>query len=74
MAETVARDPADIDVFAAGTTVQVRTRFDGRWASGYEIADVRQRGAAPPAYRIRRCSDHRVLPALFPPTQLRQAR
>jgi hypothetical protein len=54
--------------------VLVRTRFDGKWVSGYEIADVRRRGAAPPAYRIRRQSDHRVLPAFFPRGQLRPTR
>ena len=48
-----------------------RTRFDGRWARGYEIADVRRRGAVGPAYRIRRRSDHAVLPGLFPRTELR---
>ena len=62
------------DVWPAGTRVQVRTRFDGKWVSGYEIADVRRRGAAPPAYRIRRQSDHRVLPAFFPSAQLRSTR
>ena len=61
----------DDDVFEAGTGVEVRTRFDGHWASGFEIADVRRRGAAPPTYRIRRRSDHAVLPALFPSTHLR---
>jgi hypothetical protein len=56
---------------SAGDLVLVKTRFDGRWATGFEIADVRRRGAAPPAYRIRRCSDHAVLPGLFPQAQLR---
>jgi hypothetical protein len=50
----------------------VRNSFDGRWASGFEIADVRD-DAASPSYRLRRRSDHAVLPALFPPSQLRPA-
>lgn len=54
-----------------GTDVQVRTRFDGRWASGFEIADVHRHGAAPAIYRIRRRSDHRVLPGYFGVDQLR---
>jgi hypothetical protein len=62
----------DLDM-EAGTAVLVRTRFDGRWASGFEIADIRKRGAAPATYRIRRRSDRRVLPALFPSAQLRPA-
>ncbi len=74
MSEAIADNGVDGQVWPAGTDVQVRTRFDGRWASGYEIADVRRRGAAPPAYRIRRRSDHAVLPEFFPPTQLRPAR
>lgn len=56
---------------SAGTGVQVRTRFDGRWASGFEIADVHRRGAGPAIYRIRRRSDRRVLPGFFPIDQLR---
>jgi hypothetical protein len=64
------RDDED-STLPAGTGVQVRTRFDGRWASGFEIADVRQRGAAPAVYRLRRRSDHRVLPAFFPSSELR---
>ena len=57
--------------FDPGTEVLVRTRFDGRWAAGFEVAAVRRRGAAPPAYRIRRRSDHAVLPGLFPGAELR---
>jgi hypothetical protein len=67
MAEAIANS----GVLRAGTGVQVRTRFDGRWARGYEIADVRRRGAVGPAYRIRRRSDHAVLPGLFPRKELR---
>ena len=57
---------------STGTGVQVRTRFDGRWATGFEIADVHRSGAAPPIYRIRRRSDGRVLPGFFPVDQLRR--
>ena len=69
-----ANESAHDDVLSEGTTVQVRTRFDGHWAPGFEVASVRLQGAARPAYRIRRCSDHRVLPGYFPENQLRPER
>lgn len=48
-------------------------RFDGRWAHGFEIVDVRRHGdAAPPTYRLRRRSDDAVLPAVFTPAELRR--
>ena len=62
------------DALSEGTTIQVRTRFDGRWAPGFEVESVRLQGAARPAYRIRRRSDHRVLPGFFPEHQLRADR
>ncbi|HZN15400.1 MAG TPA: hypothetical protein VFB78_14105 [Acidimicrobiales bacterium] len=62
---------ADEIVLEEGDGVLVRTRFDGRWARGYEIARVRLRGAVPPVYRIQRRSDHAVLPGFFPGTELR---
>lgn len=65
------QEVSDGRVLIEGTGVQVRTRFDGRWARGFEIAAIRQQGAARPAYRIRRRSDHRVLPGYFPANQLR---
>jgi hypothetical protein len=63
---------AEGEVLPPGTEVLVRTRFDGRWAAGFQIADVKRRGVVPPAYRIRRRSDHAVLPGLFPRAELRQ--
>jgi hypothetical protein len=69
-----ARRVSDDEVLSEGTGVDVRTRFDGRWARGFEVASVRLQGAAPPAYRIRRRSDHRVLPGFFPENQLRTER
>ncbi|HZQ26297.1 MAG TPA: hypothetical protein VFA94_01250 [Acidimicrobiales bacterium] len=43
-----------------GTRVEVRSRFDGRWAHGFEVAEVVDRG-----YRLRRLSDGSILPAEF---------
>jgi hypothetical protein len=64
----------DNAAFREGTGVLVKTRFDGKWASGFEIADIRRRGVVPPSYRIRRRSDHAVLPGLFPEGELRPER
>ncbi len=47
-----------------GTRVEVRSRFDQRWARGFELAEiVEDEGEA--RYRVRRRSDGSVLPALF---------
>ena len=43
-----------------GTRVEVRSRFDGRWSRGFEIAEVLDH-----AYRLRRLSDGSVLPTEF---------
>ena len=47
-------------LLAAGAAVEVRNRFDGRWARGFEIAS-----AAGAGYRIRRLSDGLELPSTF---------
>ena len=44
----------------AGTRVEVRSRFDQRWARGFEIVEV-----TPSGYRIRRMSDGMILPVEF---------
>lgn len=50
-----------------GTRVEVRRRFDRRWARGFEIAEVLDSG-----YRIRRLSDDSVLPEVFCPDDVRR--
>ncbi len=50
----------------AGTTVEVRSRFDQRWTRGFTVVDVTDEG-----YLLRRQSDGSVLPAWFPREQLR---
>jgi hypothetical protein len=52
----------------SGVPVEVRSRYDGRWNRGFEIAE--ELGAD--AYRLRRLSDGSVLPAEFSPEDLRQ--
>ncbi len=51
----------------SGVPVEVRSRYDGRWSRGFEIAEQ----TAPDAYRVRRLSDGSVLPAEFSPDDVR---
>lgn len=56
-----------------GTRVEVRSRFEGSWARGFEIVDVVERNGGA-AFRIRRRSDGSVLPALFEDDDVREER
>lgn len=47
-----------------GDRIEVQNRFDRRWSSGFEVADVLH-GTGVRRYRIRRLSDGTVLPRLF---------
>jgi hypothetical protein len=51
---------------ASGAPVAVRSSFEGRWCSGYEIADIIRDGGGVAGYRLRRTSERTVLPAVFP--------
>ena len=47
--------------------VPVRSSFEGHWSGGFEVAEVLPRHATTiVSYRLRRVSDGRVLPAVFP--------
>ncbi len=50
--------------------VEVRTRFDGRWASGFELigTETDDNGER---YLVRRRSDHAILPATFARDEIR---
>ena len=52
-----------------GTRVEVRRRFDRRWARGFEVAEVLDG-----AYTVRRRSDGAVLPTAFPEDEVREER
>lgn len=52
----------------AGTHVEVRSEFDGSWQPGFVVDEVTDRG-----YRLRRESDHAVLPEL-PQERVRRRR
>jgi hypothetical protein len=45
---------------SVGTSVEVRDRFCGSWARGFEIAEITHNG-----YLVRRLSDGYVLPSEF---------
>lgn len=50
-----------------GTRVDVRDRFQGRWARGFEIASVTEDG-----YEVRRLSDSSIVPGRFGREELRR--
>lgn len=58
-----------------GTRVEVRSRFDQRWARGFEVAEIVTppgEPTEPAAYRVRRRSDGSVLPVVFVDDDLRE--
>ena len=57
------------DDLAPGTEVEVRNRFDGRWAGGFLVA-----ARADAGYRVRRVSDGRELPTVFDGHDVRRRR
>ena len=59
-------------LIAPETPVAVRTRYDGSWAEGFEVAAVRSEEADP--YVVRRTSDSAVLPAQFSTDDIRPTR
>jgi hypothetical protein len=65
MSGIVSNDP----FMAAGASVEVRRRFDDRWARGFRVAKVMDQG-----YVLRRVSDDAILPAVFAADDLRPAR
>jgi hypothetical protein len=58
----------------AGTSIEVRGRFDGRWCGGFEVADLVEADAEEIRYRVRRTSDGAILPVLFADEDIVSAR
>ena len=58
----------------AGTSIEVRARFDGRWCAGFEVADLVEADASPVRYRVRRTSDGAILPVLFAAADIHSTR
>ncbi len=54
-----------------GTWVEVRSRFDQRWARGFEVGEVVEDSDDNARYRIRRRSDGCMLPASFDDDEIR---
>lgn len=52
-----------------GDRVEVRNRFDGRWARGFEVI-----GHTPGGYRVRRLSGGDELPTTFDEEDVRRER
>jgi hypothetical protein len=55
---------------ATDSRVEVRSRFDGSWVPGFEVAEVREVGTER-LFRVRRCSDGLVLPTNFGAEEVR---
>lgn len=70
MGEAVAQQSrADDELLAAGTPVDVRSRYLGTWSRGFEVAEL-----VGDAYRVRRLSDGSVLPSEFSSDDVRVQR
>jgi len=57
-----------------GTRIEVRSRFDRRWARGFEVDAILSEDAGTAQYRVRRRSDGSVLPSLFVDDEVREER
>lgn len=53
-----------------GERVRVRSRFDGVWAEGFEVAHTESVPGRPPRYRVRRVTDRVELPTDFGPDEV----
>jgi hypothetical protein len=70
MGETVVSPTrSDDERLAAGTQVDVRSRYLGTWSRGFEVAE-----AVGDTYRVRRLSDGSVLPSEFSSDDVRVQR
>ena len=58
-------DPDD-GLLSHGTKVEVRQRFDGKWAKGFSVEHANAEG-----YTVRREFDGVVLPERFPADEIR---
>ena len=64
--EAAGRNPRPL---SPGTRVEVRRRYDDRWARGFEVA-----GVDGDRYLVKRLSDGSLLPATFVRADLRRER
>jgi hypothetical protein len=66
-----AHEVGTLAVMELGARVEVRSRFDQRWARGFELVETVE-SEGPPRYRVRRRSDGSVLPVLFVDDDVRE--
>ena len=64
-------EAGSMSVFATGTEVEVLTRYEPHWTTGFEIASV---DLDHDQFTLRRHSDGAVLPASFSANELRPRR
>ena len=69
MSDSTLAEPRTRPSLERGTPVEVRDRFEGRWAGGFEID-----GFDGENYTIRRLSDGSVLPVSFTRDDVRRER
>ncbi len=60
-------EPAESPGLPPGTRVQVRRKFDDKWATGFEVAEATTQG-----YRVRRMSDGELIPVPIAEEDLRK--
>ena len=60
-------------ILPVGAEIEVRNRYDGSWASGFEVAGSDHADARRTIYRLRRSSDRSVLPGWFDDEEIRGA-
>jgi len=60
-------EPPTSPSLASGTRVQVRRKFDDKWATGFEVAEATTQG-----YRVRRLSDGELIPVPIAAVDLRK--
>lgn len=60
---------AQYDDIRPGTRIRVRSRFDGTWAGGYEIAGVEPVHESV-RYRVRRVAEQTELRETFDPSEV----
>jgi hypothetical protein len=61
----------DLPATTPGAPVEVRSHFGLCWTRGFEVVEAVH---DPDGYRIRRASDRSILPAVFPPDDVRADR
>lgn len=58
---------------STGRPVELRNRFDGSWATGFEVEAQELVAPGRPVYRVRRLSDRSTLPGWFDAEEIRPA-